>query len=75
MYAMVSIDLAWVRKVTPQQRETIREQARISREMMARDIGCGSSVIFRYEKGHREPTGRTGADYARLLRKIKEATE
>lgn len=65
--------MSWVRSLTPDERKNIRLLCKVSRAMMARDLGCSEGTIVRYEGGDREPTGGTGARYARLLRKLWEA--
>lgn len=48
----------------------IREQSGLTLAMVGRSIGVDRSVMSRWEKGDRRPTGHAAVDYLRLLRRL-----
>lgn len=69
---MESLDLAYARNLTSEERRRIRDKAGIPRSVIARDLACAEGTIWRYETSDRKPTGKLGAEYGRLLRALEE---
>jgi DNA-binding XRE family transcriptional regulator len=58
----------------PEQLREIRQQAGLTQEELAAEVGCSRLAIVRYENGERRPKGELAERYGRVLRVLQEAS-
>jgi len=74
MLTLMDRAIAWVsladRLPSPIERRFLREQAGLSLDAMARQLGVSQSAVYRWEAGTRTPQGAALARYVELLEQL-----